>query len=255
VSSPFRQFPTSRGEKVYNAPVYTPFDWQEAIGHRAQFVESRIALGSPVAAASFDFGILMLTYRRQARKLFEVYDRLAMGAIGQQSDIEALRIASVDFAHQQGYTHSEQDVTLQRVLAAISAPVKRAFADFSMAPFVAQAVFAEVCERPEDDRFAFLEYDGDFHVRGSFGFLAPTTEVGDKLEGRLRELKRGGVSENKAIDALDELWRSVADQLRPESGSVLEEELMREIAVLERKPKGEVRFRHPEDEPRPCGPS
>ncbi len=62
----------------------TPFDWQEAVGHRASYIESRLALGTPVLAVSIDAGIVLFTYKRQARKLFEIYDHLAMAGIGQQ---------------------------------------------------------------------------------------------------------------------------------------------------------------------------
>ncbi|HRK23019.1 MAG TPA: hypothetical protein PLX06_14470, partial [Fimbriimonadaceae bacterium] len=83
--------------------MISPYDWQEGIGHRGQYVESRLAGGSPVLAVSIEEGIVLLTFRKQARKLFEIYDELAMGALGQQSDVEAMRQAAVDFAHQEGF--------------------------------------------------------------------------------------------------------------------------------------------------------
>src|SRR5512143_199130 len=110
--------------------MLTPYDWQEAIGHRAQFVEARIATGVPVVAISLDEGILAATYRRHTRKLFEIYDRLMYAAIGQQSDAESLRVAAIDFAHREGFQRSEQDVTIQRVVTAMSQPIKEAFANF-----------------------------------------------------------------------------------------------------------------------------
>jgi proteasome alpha subunit len=221
--------------------MYTPYDWQEAIGHRAQFVESKLALGTPVIAASFDAGVVMLTYRRHARKLYEIYDRLAFGAIGQQSDVEAIRLAAVEFAHQEGYQHSEEDVTLARVISVISGPVKRAFADFSAAPVVAQSLFAEVCSLPEDDRYAVLEYDGDFITSRRFAVVAPDQGTLEALSERLDKFETKGVAVEKGIR---EMWRTVILAGKPQEGSELFDDLTLETALLDRHPKGEVRFRH-----------
>src|SRR3569832_1637489 len=76
--------------------VFTPYDWQEGIGNRAQYIEGKLAQGLPVLALSLAEGILLFTYRRQARKIYEIYDRLIFAGVGQQSDVEALRIAAVD---------------------------------------------------------------------------------------------------------------------------------------------------------------
>ena len=115
----------------------TPYDWQEGMSHRAQYVESRLATGVPVIAVSLDPGILAVTYRRQSRKIYEIYDRLMFAGLGLQSDVEAMRVAAIDFSHQEGYQRSEQDVTIQRVVAAVSDPVKQAFANFGSPPVVA----------------------------------------------------------------------------------------------------------------------
>lgn len=224
--------------------MYTPYDWQEAMGHRAQYVESRISLGTPVIAASIDAGVLLLTYRRQARKLFEIYDRLAFGAIGQQSDVEAVRIASIDFAHQEGYSHSEMDVTLPRVMTAISGPIKRAFADFSGSPVVAQGLFAEVCGSPDEDRFAVLEYDGDYNLSKHYAAVGPDAETAKALTERLIAFKAEGLNTAKGLRELDEIWKSTILAAKPQEGSELFDDLTLETAILERSPKGESRFRH-----------
>src|SRR3954462_3208733 len=124
--------------------MYTPYDWQESIGNRASYIEGKLSQGAPAMAVSLDAGILVFTYRSQAQKIYEIYDRLIFAAIGQQSDIEALRTAAVEFTHQEGYNRSEQDVTIQRVASAMSTPLKRSFGDFSTAPFVARGLFGEV---------------------------------------------------------------------------------------------------------------
>src|SRR5271170_6150411 len=103
--------------------MFTPYDWQEGIGNRAQYIEGKLATGSPVLAVSLPEGILVYTYRRQARKVYEIYDKLIFAAVGQQSDVEAIRIAALEFASREGYNRSEEDVTIQRVATGMSAPL------------------------------------------------------------------------------------------------------------------------------------
>ncbi|MBZ0213282.1 MAG: hypothetical protein K8H99_05730 [Nitrospirae bacterium] len=156
--------------------MLTPFDWQEGVGHRAGYVEAKLAHGAPVLAASCREGVAIFTRRKQRDKVFEIYDRLAFSAIGQQSDIEALRVAAVEYAHREGYRGSEEDVTIQRVVAAISGPVKSAFGNFGSSPFVVRSLFAEVGETPDDDRFFVLDYDGDFTEHNGSAWVGPTHE-------------------------------------------------------------------------------
>ena len=144
--------------------MLTPYDWQEGIGNRAQYIESKLSQGAPVLGLSLPTGILLFSFRRNTRKLFEIYDRLGFGAIGQQADVEAIRTSAVEFASREGYQRSEEDVTIQRVVATMSQPIKRAFADFSSAPFVARCLFAEVGEEKNQDLFYVLDYSGDFQI-------------------------------------------------------------------------------------------
>ena len=111
--------------------MLTPYDWQEGIGNRAQYVESRLEQGAPILALSTEAGIVVFTYRRQTPKIFEIYDRIVFSAIGQQSDVEAIRIAAVEFAHREGFSRSEDDVTISRLVSAVSAPIKQAFGSFN----------------------------------------------------------------------------------------------------------------------------
>lgn len=221
--------------------MLTPYDWQEAIGNRAQYIENKLAGGLPVLAVSLDAGVLMLTFRRQSRKIFEIYDRLAMGAIGQQSDVEALRVAAVDFAHQEGFARSEEDVTLQRVVTAVSAPIKRAFSDFSYSPNAALALFAEVGAAPEEDAYAVLEFDGDFTTRSMRAILGLNRAI-QAIGPRLEAMDTAGKSVEAVLEDLAMLWQGAhAEIVTPEEGQL--ENLTREAVLLERHPRGENRFR------------
>jgi proteasome alpha subunit len=167
-----------------------------------------------------------------------------MGGLGQQSDIEAVRMAALDFSHQEGYTRSESDVTIKRVVNAISTPIKRAFADFSAAPVISRTLFAEVGPTPAQDLFVMLDFDGDYHVRHFFGYAAPTSEAAERLEERLSKSHLHSAGLDTAIDELDSIWR---DGLEPDPSQTLEARLKglkKEIAVLERSPQHDIRFRY-----------
>ena len=221
--------------------MYTPYDWQEGIGHRAQFVEGKLADGTPALGLSLKEGVLVLTWRRQARKVFEIYDRLAFSAIGRQSDIESLRVAAVDFAHKEGYNRSEQDVTIQRVVAALSEPVKRAFGDFNTGPFVVRSLFAEVGVRPEDDLFYVLDYDGDFRPSKAHALVAGTEEHSKALEEKIAGLSLAKLSPQEALATVGAFW--------PLPGEESADSLSVEAVLIERSSERENRFRYLTGEP------
>ncbi|MGQ9656871.1 MAG: hypothetical protein ACUVV1_03080 [Fimbriimonadales bacterium] len=143
--------------------MLTPYDFQENLQQRAQYIRNRLRAGSPVIGISYDNGVLLLALRRRGRKVYEVYDRLMFSAIGNQADVENLRLAAIDFAHQEGFVRSPDDVTIQRVVGfALSPALKKAFGDPLTTPFVARALFAELHDAPERDQFYTLNYDGEF---------------------------------------------------------------------------------------------
>jgi proteasome alpha subunit len=147
--------------------MLSPYDFNEAINQRRDHAEEGLRQGSPVAGLSLDLGVLLITVRRTQRKVYEVYDRMMLSAVGNQSDIEAVRIGAVDVAHREGYQRSPDDVTAQRLVGFSLSPVlKELFRDQWRAPAVVRAVFAEMGQLPADDAFFTLNYDGEF-VRSS----------------------------------------------------------------------------------------
>ena len=216
--------------------MITPSDWQEGIGHRAQYVESRLASGVPVIAVSLDEGVLAVTYRRQSRKVFEIYDRLMFAGLGLQSDVEALRVSAIDYCHQEGYQRSEQDVTIQRVVAAISDPVKRAFADFGSPPVVAKSLFMQVGEAPELDRYYEIDYHGDFSSERGASFLCGREDSAKVIRAGLEEMSLEKVTVEEAVGLLEAL---VVKSLDPEGTLTREQicaDLTLEAGILGRDP-------------------
>jgi len=61
-------------------------------------IENELATGSSTIGLSFSDGILLLTFGRDRRKIFEIYDRIAIGGIGHPGDIERLRVMAIELA-------------------------------------------------------------------------------------------------------------------------------------------------------------
>lgn len=184
--------------------MVSPYDFNEAVQHRAEYVDERLREGSPVVGLKYDGGLLLLSTRRTQRKTFEVYDRLMMSAIGAQADVEAIRIAALDFAHQEGFARSPDDVTLNRIVGfALSPALKKAFGDTWSSPLVFRGVFAELGKKPEQDRFGTLNYDGEFAYTEDFAVAAGTHYAEEMMVEQLKDAGTGLSLQDAVRTALD----------------------------------------------------
>src|SRR5215210_5816693 len=147
--------------------IEEPYRWVEAISNRREYIEHQLAGGSPIAALTYRDGILFLTLSRERQKVFEIYDRIAMGAIGHPGDIERLRMAAIEVASTEGFTRSTADVSLRRLAAySLSPALKSAFEQVYGAPYLARMLFGELGRKGERNLFIRLDYDGSMHTNG-----------------------------------------------------------------------------------------
>jgi proteasome alpha subunit len=250
--------------------MFTPYDYNEAMGHRKDAIDERLREGSPVVGLAYDGGLLLLTVRRSQRKVYEIYDRQMFSAVGMQSDIENIRLAVIQQAHQEGFERSPDDVSLQRLVGFYLSPaLKKAFGDqWSGVPFVIRALFAEVARGRTGDIFYTLNYDGEFRQSSGSAVIAGTQAAEDRMLERIGEaettrtrdealhtalltwsvgarevLKRGLKGQNEEEDELNplrDLDEADADRvfLRDElkTGTI-------EVGLLERRGTRESRFR------------
>lgn len=229
--------------------MLTPYDWQEGIGHRAQYIEGRLQSGVPVAAAAIPAGVLIASYRHRSPKVYEIYDRIAMSGMGIQGDIEAVRTASIDFCHREGFQRSEEDVNVRRLVSAMSEPVKNAFGNFRAAPIVFKGLFAEVGEELGKDAIYVLDYDGDFGLRRDVAWLSGTEAGYELLKGELTSQDWKNMNIDDACAVLRE---SVLKAMDPDGSRSAEGELPElsfEAVLLDRKSSRERRFRFVIGEP------
>ena len=88
-----------------------PYKWVEAVGNRRQYLDEQFKQGSPVVALAYEAGILLLTVSKGTPKLYEIYDRLALGGMGHPADLEKLRFSLLEMAHVEGFNRSPSDAT------------------------------------------------------------------------------------------------------------------------------------------------
>jgi proteasome alpha subunit len=254
--------------------IEEPYRWVEAIANRREYIEAQLAPGSPITALGYRDGILFLTVGQTRQKIFEIYDRIAMGAIGHPGDIERLRMAAIELASTEGFTRSAADVSLRRLVHYSLSPVmKSAFEQVYGPPYLARMLFAEVGERPSEDLFLRVEYDGEIatagatyaQVRQDFAVLSGTRQSGELMEAFLKSQHAADASFEATLNSALEAWSighmslqdSDSNEL-PERTAVVkyrQEQLANrgiEAALLERDASRAIRFRSlPDTELRP----
>ena len=245
--------------------IEEPYRWVEAIANRGEYIETQLAEGSPIVAVGYRDGILFLTLGRTRQKLFEIYDRIAMGAIGHPGDIERLRMAAIELASTEGFTRSAADVSLRRLAHYSLSPVlKTAFEQVYGAPYLARLLFAEIGAEQGADLFLRLDYDGAIATnsasfaqkRQDFGAVSGTRQSTELMETFLAAEHSAGATFERAMKIALDAW-TVGHLALGEAGvkelpardKILAERKERlrgagvEAAILERSDKIAIRYR------------
>jgi proteasome alpha subunit len=245
--------------------IEEPYRWVEAIANRREYVETQLAQGSPIAAVGYRDGILFLTIGRRSRqKLYEIYDRIAMGAIGHPGDIERLRLAAIELASTEGFTRSAADVSLRRLAHYSLSPVmKSAFEQVYGPPFLARLLFAEIGSSPKEDLFLSVDYDGSIAADGPsvqprqrFAVLSGTKASSQLMEKFLEQNHATDAELTDALMLAADAW-AVGQMALGENAikELPEREAIRkhrdeqlanfgiEAAALERNSKSAIRYR------------
>jgi proteasome alpha subunit len=247
--------------------IEEPYRWVEAIANRREYIETQLAQGSPIAALGYRDGILFVTLGRARQKIFEIYDRIALGAIGHPGDIERLRMAAIELASTEGFTRSAADVSLRRLAHYSLSPVlKNAFEQIYGAPFLARLLFAEIGSSPKEDLFLRVDYDGSIAADGltgqprqRFAVLSGTRQSAELME---KFLQKEHVTDAALPDALNvalNAWSigrmaTLETKELPDQGAVAkyrDEQMANasiEAAVLERDSRSSMRYRILSDE-------
>ncbi len=239
-----------------------PYRWAETVANRREYLEDQLRGGSPAVGVPYDDGVLLFTFGRGQRKVFEVYDRVAFAAIGHPADIERLRLGAIDMAHVDGFTNSADDVSLQRLVNFGIAPlIKQAFDEVFRAPYIVRVLMAET--GPSSGAcFYTVEYDGAFERAERFAVIGGTDRAAKAMRACLEAAGTGRRGLTEALDLALRTWalgRKVGraeedekDLSEPsplsdrEVGEVLREEartLTAEAAALSRSRLSKSKFR------------
>ncbi|HET8721585.1 MAG TPA: hypothetical protein VFM24_06125, partial [Nitrospira sp.] len=136
---------------------------------------------------TYEAGILLLTVSKGTAKLYEIYDRLALGGMGHPADLEKLRFSLLEMAHVEGFNRSPSDVTGSRMVKYGIAPViKQAFEEVFKAPFIVKILLAELGPKAGKETFLTINYDGTFEESGQAAVLAATKAVEQEMIALLR---------------------------------------------------------------------
>ncbi|HEX4969021.1 MAG TPA: hypothetical protein VFV44_10910 [Nitrospiraceae bacterium] len=184
-----------------------PYRWVEAVGNRRQYLDEQFKQGSPVVALAYDGGILLTTVSKGTPKLYEIYDRLALGGMGHPTDLEKLRFSLLEMAHVEGFNRSPSDVTGSRLVKYGIAPViKQAFEEVYKAPFIVRILVAELGQKPEKDALLTINYDGTFEEMTDRAVLAAGPAVQTKMLAYLKEQQSTTLSLEQALDLALRAW-------------------------------------------------
>lgn len=182
-----------------------PYRWVEAVGNRRQYLDDQLKEGTPVVGVAYERGILLMTMSKGTPKLYEIYDRIALGGMGHPADLEKLRFNLLEMAHVEGFNRSASDVTGSRLVKYGIAPgIKQAFEEVFKAPFIVKILLAELGKKAGRDGFLTINYDGTFEEKSQYAVLAATSMIEQKMIEYARQ--QSIVSLKDAMDVAIRTW-------------------------------------------------
>ncbi|MDB6123113.1 MAG: hypothetical protein JWQ71_2106 [Pedosphaera sp.] len=185
-----------------------PYRWLVAVANRREYVRDQLRGGSPAFAVSLPDGILLLGVGSGQSKVFELFDRHAMGGLGHPADIEKIRQAAIDAAHTEAFTRAPEDVSLRRLVSfGLSPQLKTNFEQIFNAPFLVELLLTEIGSEPEKDLLLRLHFDGAFQFQmGGVQVAASQRDPEIAAQNWLKEAFNGKVDRNKAAEHLLQAW-------------------------------------------------
>lgn len=231
-----------------------PYRWLEAVENRREYVREQLKGGSPAFGARLPDGILLLGVGSGNSKVFELFDRHGLTALGHPADIEKIRQAAIDAAHMEAFTRAPEDVSLRRLVGfGLSPQLKTSFEQIFSAPFLVEMLLAELHDSPADDLLLRLHFDGSFEIATTPFVVVGTNPDAEKAAlAWLGERLAGVADRTRVIEALLQAWwmlrenKSFADvpsdEDRHNGWRQLAKDKVLEIGWLDRKATRPARF-------------
>ncbi len=194
-----------------------PFRWMEAISTRHSYVQEKLKKGQPVLAVPYKGGALVMGFTAQPGKIFEVYDRIALGSLGHPADVERLRMTLLDMAHLEGFNRSDKDVTIARLLQFGIAPaMKQNFEEVMRAPSLVKLLFAEI-NFDNQPVFFRLNYDGHSEVYKKGAVISGNEKESEWIQKQIEQTDFAALPLEKALKEACRLWEEGKQQGAPDS--------------------------------------
>ena len=183
-----------------------PYRWMEAVSTRHNYVQEKLKMGQPVMAVPYNEGLLIFGFAPQPGKIFEVYDRIALGGVGHPADVERLRMNLLDMAHLEGFNRSAQDVTSARLLQFGIAPaLKQNFEEIQRAPYIIRMLLVEL-DKEGKPNFFRMNYDGHWETFKNGTAIAGEEKVMDWLQKEIQKQPFATYSLDQALEQACKLW-------------------------------------------------
>ena len=183
-----------------------PYRWMEAVSTRHNYVQEKLKMGQPVMAVPYNEGLLIFGFAPQPGKIFEVYDRIALGGVGHPADIERLRMNLLDMAHLEGFNRSAQDVNSARLLQFGIAPaLKQNFEEIQRAPYIIRMLLVEL-DKEGKPSFFRMNYDGHWETFKNGTAIAGDEKVMDWLQKEIQKQPFATYSLDQALQQACKLW-------------------------------------------------
>lgn len=185
-----------------------PYRWLEAVENRREYVREQLKTGSPAFGVRLPEGLLLLGVGSGNSKVFELFDRHALAALGHPADIEKIRQAAIDAAHMEAFTRAPEDVSLRRLVGfGLSPQLKTNFEQIFSAPFLVELLLAELGSSPAQDVLIRAHFDGSFEiVNSAVAVVASQPEIEKAAQAWLNEQLQGKTAVNEIVRVLLEAW-------------------------------------------------
>ena len=194
-----------------------PFRWMEAISTRHNYVQEKLKKGQPVLAVPYKDGALVMGFTAQPGKIFEVYDRIALGSLGHPADVERLRMTLLDMAHVEGFNRSDKDVTIARLLQFGIAPaMKQNFEEVMRAPYLVKLLLAEI-DFDNKPLFFRLNYDGHWEMFKKGAVISGNEKESEWIQKQIEKTDFASLSLEQALKEAGRLWEESKKQGSSES--------------------------------------
>ena len=183
-----------------------PYRWMEAVSTRHNYVQEKLKMGQPVLSVPYNEGLLIFGFAPQPGKIYEVYDRIALGGLGHPADVERLRMNLLDMAHLEGFNRSAKDVTSARLLQFGIAPaLKQNFEEIQRAPYIIRMLLVELNEQGRPNFFR-MNYDGHWETFKNGTAIAGDEKVMDWLQREIQKKPFATYSLDQAMQEGIKLW-------------------------------------------------